>query len=64
MSIAAPVRTAAAGLRWPAVKLAPHPHQGAGREQQTAGAVQKRDLRRMPNGDPPPATLWGSETGA
>jgi hypothetical protein len=63
MTIAAPARTAAAGLRWPAVKLAPAARQADGREQNGLNSVPRRDARRMPNGDPPAATLWGTGAG-
>lgn len=59
---AAPFKFTVAGMRWSSEKSAVVP-QAARRERQDSGAGMKREPRKMPNGDPPPTTLWGTGPG-
>ena len=62
MNATAPVRSTAVGLRWPSAKIATA-IQAVRRECLEEGKEERRDSRKMPNGDPPPATLWGTDAG-
>ncbi len=62
MNATEPVKSMVVGLRW----SAPRSEAGirsARRERPEAVAGPRQDPRKMPNGDPPPATLWGTDPG-
>jgi hypothetical protein len=62
MNATAPVKSSAVGLPWLVVKSAAA-MEPARRERPEVGGGARPDPRKMPNGDPPPATLWGTDQG-
>jgi hypothetical protein len=62
MNASTPFKFTAVGVRWPVAKSTVA-SQPARRERPEAGAGTRHDPHRMPNGDPPPATLWGTDPG-
>jgi hypothetical protein len=61
MNTTLPVKMTASGPRWPAVKCVAVTRVIRS-ERPESGEGAKRDPRKMPNGDPPPATLWGTDS--
>jgi hypothetical protein len=62
MNTTASVKSTAEGLRWSASRNVIAIH-AARRDRPLEGAGSRHDQRKMPNGDPPPATLWGTDSG-
>lgn len=61
MNTTAPVYGAEGGLRLRPVRIAAAFAAGP-RERSDSAREPRREPRKMPNGDPPPATLWGTDS--